>query len=189
MALQKRLTYKLIKLDTVDSTNNYALNLAKKGAKQGTVVIASFQIQGRGRHQRTWISPPGTNVLLSLIVRPHVKVHKVPTLTYITGMAVKKTLESISHVECTLKDPNDVLINKRKIAGILTESRSSKEGINYVVIGVGINVNSQRKDLLETATSLYEETERSYPLEQVIKEFLRFFKDEYVEWCRRVEGE
>lgn len=147
---------------SIDSTNTQAHELAQKGEPEGTVVIADTQTRGRGRLERTWQSPPGRNLYLSIILRPHLSAVEAPQLTLMAGIAVAETLETYVPGQVAVKWPNDVLLGKRKICGILTEMTATPRGVDFVVVGVGINVNMVREDfdptLRETATSLCMET-------------------------------
>ncbi|MBN2599437.1 MAG: biotin--[acetyl-CoA-carboxylase] ligase [Candidatus Thermoplasmatota archaeon] len=125
--------------DEVGSTNIKAKELAKAGAEEGTVVIAKRQSQGRGRFERNWESPEG-GVYLSVILRPSESFEKLPLLSFVAALAVTKTIRSYG-LPATIKWPNDVRVNGRKIAGILLESEGDGRSITYVIVGVGINLS------------------------------------------------
>ena len=163
-ALRSRLTGRKIgcplhHLETVDSTNRFAVGLAREGAPEGTAVIADRQTAGRGRLQRVWQSPPGCNLYPS----------EASQITLLAGVAVAETLASICPV-VAIKWPNDVLIRDRKVCGILTETAAAG-GLRAVIVGIGINVNISRKDFnpghREAATSLLDETGREYSREDL----------------------
>jgi BirA family biotin operon repressor/biotin-[acetyl-CoA-carboxylase] ligase len=147
-------------LDEIDSTNAYAFKLAAKGASEGTVVVADRQTKGRGRLDRTWESPPNCNIYTSLILRPTVEIARAPQITLLAGAAVAETLAAVCPERVTLKWPNDVQIRGKKVCGILTEMRSTVSGIDFVIVGIGINVNMSLAELSpevrEIATSLKE---------------------------------
>lgn len=164
----------------IDSTNSKAHLLARNGAREGTVIIADYQTKGKGRYQRKWISPRGENLLFSIILRPKKVPNQVPFLTHITARAVKESIETLTNLPCTLKRPNDVLIGGKKVCGILTESKSRDRILEYVVVGVGINVNSEARSLVEDATSLYEELHRKRSRKRIFETFLRNFRTNYV---------
>jgi len=157
-----RIGERLLFFRTIDSTNTKAGELAQKGEPEGTVVIADAQTRGRGRLERTWQSPPGRNLYLSIILRPHLSAAEAPQLTLMAGVAVAEALETYVPGQVSVKWPNDVLLGKRKICGILTEMTATPRGVDVVVVGVGVNVNMVREDfepsLRETATSLRMET-------------------------------
>jgi BirA family transcriptional regulator, biotin operon repressor / biotin---[acetyl-CoA-carboxylase] ligase len=145
--------------DSLPSTNDYAFRLAQEGAFHGEVVIADQQTQGRGRRGRSWLSPAGLNVYFSVILRPELPPQRAPELTLLTAVAVAETLrEAGGHA--FIKWPNDLLVDDRKVAGILTEISAEPEAIHFVVIGVGVNLNARAHDfppeLSKLATSLAE---------------------------------
>lgn len=146
----------------LDSTNTEAYRLAQKGANEGEVVIAEAQSKGRGRLERSWQSPPGLNLYLSIILRPAIAIFQAPQITLMTGVAVAELLSAYCPGKIVVKWPNDILINGRKICGILTEMKSSPLGVDFIVLGIGINVNMTPKDfapeLRDIATSLCIET-------------------------------
>ena len=127
-------------LKEVDSTNNFALAKAKEGAPEGTMILADCQYQGRGRGDHTWYSPEG-GIYLSLILRPDVSPPDINSWNMMAGLAVMETLRDYIKGNISLKFPNDVLVNGRKIAGILTEMRGDFKHIHYLVMGIGININ------------------------------------------------
>lgn len=143
--------------DVIGSTNDEALRLAKEGAAHGTVVIADRQTSGRGRRGRSWASPPGVSAYLSVILRPGLPPHRAPELVSVVAVAAAETLRNAG-VEARIKWPNDIEIGGRKVAGILTELSADASRINFVVVGLGLNVNATPADLpeelREIATSL-----------------------------------
>ncbi len=130
-----------IDLDSCASTNDEAARLARAGARHGTVVTAHAQTGGRGRAGRTWDSPPGGNLYISMVLRPALPLRDVPAMTLALGVAVCEVCKSFG-ASATLKWPNDVLVNGRKLAGILLESQSRGEKLDVVVAGVGINLST-----------------------------------------------
>jgi len=129
----------LLVFDELDSTNSTAKDLAHDGAEEGTIVIARTQNQGRGRFDRIWQSPEG-GVYLSFILRPRISAEKTSLLPFVAALALTKTIESYG-LCATIKWPNDVRVNGKKIAGILLESEVIGDTINYVVVGIGMNLN------------------------------------------------
>jgi len=136
---------KIYVFDELNSTNDYAKELAIKGEDEGTIVISRIQLTGRGRFDRIWESPEG-GVYLSLILRPKVPPEKSMLLSLMTAIVVSKTISGYN-LTPDIKWPNDIRINKKKIAGILIESETCKNKIDYIVIGIGINLNNKIKDL------------------------------------------
>lgn len=123
------------------STNDIAKSLAQQGACEGTVVLADQQTQGRGRQGRTFISPAGGGIYLSLLLWPQVEVHRLPQLTLLAAVAVAETITNSCNLPVILKWPNDVLLHGKKIAGILTEGVWQGTALR-IIIGIGINVNT-----------------------------------------------
>jgi BirA family biotin operon repressor/biotin-[acetyl-CoA-carboxylase] ligase len=147
----------------VESTNDVAFDLAKDGATEGTVIIADTQTKGRGRLQRKWISPPGFNLYMSIIFRPSISSKEASILTLVSSIALFDAVNSHG-IKCQIKWPNDLLINRRKVAGVLTEMESDGASVQFVLVGLGINLNMTRgvmNDLMgevsEIATSVREE--------------------------------
>jgi BirA family biotin operon repressor/biotin-[acetyl-CoA-carboxylase] ligase len=148
--------------EEVDSTNDVAFQLASSGVPEGTVVIADSQTRGKGRLKRQWQSPPGCNIYTSIVLRPAIEPVLAPQITLMTGVAVAGLLSAYCPDNVTLKWPNDVQIRGKKVCGILTEmSASATKGVDFIIVGIGINVNVERVDFDESfrdiATSLKEE--------------------------------
>jgi BirA family biotin operon repressor/biotin-[acetyl-CoA-carboxylase] ligase len=139
--------------DIVDSTNTIASNLASEGAEEGTVVLAKMQKGGKGRLEREWFSPNG-GLWLSIILRPDIKPSEATKLTLMAGVAVARILRSLYNFDAKIKWPNDVIINGKKVCGILTEARDLENRIDYVILGIGINANFDLKDLPEEIRNL-----------------------------------
>ncbi len=171
-------------LDTVDSTNSYAGSLAEAGAADGTVVLAEEQTQGRGRLDRTWHSVPGLGLWMSIIVRPKIAAANAPGLSLVTGLALAVTIEEQLQISAKLKWPNDCLLSGQKVAGILLDLTTSQKQVNYVVVGVGINVRHGildfPPDLQETATSLVSAAYRSVDRISFLAAFLARWEQQYL---------
>jgi BirA family biotin operon repressor/biotin-[acetyl-CoA-carboxylase] ligase len=148
----------VVYLPQMGSTNDEARRLAEEGAPEGTLVIADHQTAGRGRLSRRWEAPPGCCLLMSLLFRPELAPHQAQRLTMVCGLALVDTIESKTGLRADLKWPNDVVINGAKVAGMLTEIALSGSRLDYVVTGIGLNVNLDPArlpgDLLMPATSL-----------------------------------
>jgi BirA family biotin operon repressor/biotin-[acetyl-CoA-carboxylase] ligase len=155
--------HKLYYFSETGSTNDEAFSLGVDGAPEGTVVIADSQNKGKGRLQRVWHSPPGTNIYTSIILRPQIQLSKASQIPIMAGVAVAETLNKYCPEKVHLKWPNDVLIGEKKICGILTQMKMKANAIDFIVLGIGINVNLSREqfaqDIKEIATSLLIETE------------------------------
>lgn len=145
--------------DTLGSTNAHAYQLAQEGADHGELVVAEHQTQGRGRRGREWVSPAGKNLYFSAILRPELPPQRAPELTLVAAVAVAETL-SEAGVDARIKWPNDVQVQGKKIAGILTELSADAEQVHFVVLGVGVNLNVRQEELpealAEIATSLWD---------------------------------
>jgi len=168
--------------ENVDSTNTVGMKLAGEGAAEGTMVLADRQTAGRGRRQRVWQSPPGCNLYFSIILRPVIPMAKAAQITFLAGVAVADTLASVCPEGVEIKWPNDVLINNRKVCGILSELRT-EQGRIEAVLGIGINVNMKKGDFApehrQIATSLLEETGRWHSREDVLCVFCTHFQHWY----------
>lgn len=142
--------------ETLDSTNICAKRLAEQGAPNGTLILADRQTAGRGRLGRSWETDVGTSVAMTVIVRPKLPPTKASMLTLVMGMAVASALNALFGLNCKIKWPNDVVVNGRKICGILTEMSAEINRINYLVIGSGINANMEDfpHELKDRAVSL-----------------------------------
>ena len=171
--------FRILHYDTLDSTNNLAISFARENAREGTVVASEYQTHGRGRFKRRWRSPRGKGLLFSIILRPNLKSSSASILTHVAAQSVADVLKNNFKLPAKLKKPNDVLVNGKKIAGILTESSAYHHRLEYVVIGIGLNINTQSKELLKMATSLYIETKRKIQKEEVLKAILKTFKARY----------
>jgi len=167
-------------LETVGSTNDYALALAAEGAPHGTVVVAEEQTKGRGRLKRKWISLPNRGIYLSILLRDLLPIHVASQSTHIGSLALVKTLRREFGIEASIKWPNDVLINGRKAAGILTEMQSEQDFSRFGVMGIGINVNHGREEMvgpdLCLATSIAIELGFAVKRQRVLEEFLIQFE-------------
>ncbi len=141
--------------ENIGSTNDLALKLAAQGAQAGTLIAAENQTNGRGRRERTWISKAGANLLFSLVLRPPWIAEQAPLITLMLAVAVAGGIRRETGLLAGIKWPNDILIKGAKVAGILTEMRAQTDAIEYVVCGIGINVNAAPAGpLRQPATSL-----------------------------------
>ena len=152
----------------MDSTNLWIKRLAKEGAPQGTLALAEYQSAGRGRLGRSWEVPEGTSVMMSILLRPEFEPQYAPMLTLVMGMAVAKAVKDLGF-DVSIKWPNDVVVSRKKICGILTEMGVREGKIDYAVIGVGININIREfpEEMADKATSLYLESGREFDRSQI----------------------
>jgi BirA family biotin operon repressor/biotin-[acetyl-CoA-carboxylase] ligase len=148
--------------EEVESTNTEALHLAQQGAQDGTVVIADAQSAGRGRLTRSWESPPSMNLYLSVVLRPDIPAVSASLIPLMAGVAVADVISQHCPGKVRLKWPNDVLIDGKKICGILAEMRTRADRVAFIIAGIGVNLNMKKLHfplgLRETATSLQMET-------------------------------
>lgn len=159
----------------VASTNDEAGLLARAGAPHGTVVVAEEQTSGRGRYGRTWCSPPGDNLYLSVVLRPGTSPERAPPITLAGGLGVAEAVNNAG-VRASLKWPNDVVVGGRKLAGVLTEMNTRGQQLEHVILGIGVNVNASASafppDIAAIATSLRLELGREVDRDEVLRELL-----------------
>lgn len=167
--------------DRTDSTNIQARLAGEAGASNGTLAVAEIQDGGRGRRGRNWISPAGVGVWMSLLLRPEISPVSASMLTLVMALAAQKGIKEATGIESQIKWPNDLVLNKKKICGILTEMGTEFMEIKYVVIGTGINVNQEEfpEELRKTATSLYLETGKKYHRSRIIERILEALEEYY----------
>lgn len=163
------------------STNLDALELAEEGMEHGSLVVAQHQTEGKGRRGRSWDSPAGTSIAMSLLLKPEVESKKASMITLLMALSVADVLQKLTEVDIKIKWPNDILINKKKVCGILTEM-NIKEGSDYqVVVGVGINVNQNElpEEIAPIATSLLMEKGQRYGRADIIVAIMDYFEYYY----------
>lgn len=170
----------------VGSTNEVAHQLASEGAPEGTVVVAEEQTKGRGRFGRSWLSQKGRDITLSLVLRPALSPSAVSCLNLVVGLAASKAIRTVSGLATDLKWPNDVLVRKRKCCGILTEMNAKPDHIDYLVVGLGINVNgvSVPKVISDKASTLRIESGRFLPRNRLVAEFLNHLELLYLNFLK-----
>lgn len=162
--LPKERMDRVLCLDKVDSTNIYLKKIAEEGAGAGQVVIADEQTAGRGRRGRKFVSPKACGIYISYLMRPTVEAAESVSLTAHAAVAVARAIKSVTDADCKIKWVNDLVLNKKKICGILTELSVEAESghIQNIVVGIGINVNAKKEsfpdEIKDIATSLYAET-------------------------------
>ena len=171
----------IVYFSETDSTNTRAKELADQGAPEGTVIVSEKQTDGRGRKGRNWFSPSREGIYVSLILRPGISPDEAPKTTLLTAVAVAEALISLTLLKVSIKWPNDILINGKKIAGILTEIRAEIDAIDYIIVGLGLNVNTPDfpDDIKEKATSILIETGKHFPRVRVIREYLKQYERYY----------
>ncbi|SFE46435.1 BirA family transcriptional regulator, biotin operon repressor / biotin-[acetyl-CoA-carboxylase] ligase [Lentibacillus persicus] len=173
----------IIHKTTLDSTQNTAHDAARENAEHGTIVIADEQTKGKGRMDRFWHSTKHKGIWMSIILRPSILPVAAPQLTLLTATALADAISEETTAAPKIKWPNDIMINNKKTAGILTELQAEQDRIHYVIVGIGINVNHSFSEIPETlqhkATSIKRETETEYPIVPFIQCILQHFEQTY----------
>jgi len=148
----------IVYLETVGSTNTYAKKISLEGCHEGTVVVSENQTSARGRLGREWHSEGGKGIWMSVVLRPSIPPESVQIITLAAAVAVVKAIQYVTGIEAAIKWPNDIILNGKKLCGILTEMSCEMERVNFIVVGIGINVNHSEEDfpqnLRKIATSL-----------------------------------
>lgn len=174
----------VLHFETIDSTNDYAKKIGNE-LRDGSVIISEEQTKGKGRLGRVWESKAGEGIWMSIILKPNIIPNKAPFITLIAGASIVKAL-NILGVDAKIKWPNDITINNKKLSGILTELSAEIERVNYIVVGIGMNVKDTdfEEELKDKATSLYKE---NYNLSRVdiVKEILCQFEKLYLDYIEK----
>ena len=168
--------------DTIDSTNTKAQELAEKGYPSGTLVVADKQESGKGRRGRSWVSPSGTGILMTLMIKPDINPNNASMLTLVAALAVAKAITSVTGEEALIKWPNDIVVNGKKVCGILTEMNAQFDYINHIVVGIGINVHNESfpEEISQMASSLMIEAGgKRFHRAQIIAETMSYFEQYY----------
>jgi BirA family biotin operon repressor/biotin-[acetyl-CoA-carboxylase] ligase len=164
------------------STNQLAKRLAVEGAPAGTTIVADEQTAGRGRMGRVWLAPPGTSLLLSVILRPTIAVGRLPQLLMASALATASAVERSTGLSVLFKWPNDIMLRRGKAGGILIESGMRGEVLDYAVVGIGLNVNfdvGEFPEIVETATSLSKELGHRVDRLELVRALLRLLESEH----------
>lgn len=165
----------------IDSTNTKAKQLAEEGCPTGTVVVAEQQKAGRGRRGRSWASPDGAGIFMTLVLRPDIKPNNASMLTLVAALAVSSAICRCTGRTAGIKWPNDIVMNGKKVCGILTEMSAQVDYVNYVVVGIGINVYNESflEEISQIATSLYLETKEHFERETLMEVVWEQFEHYY----------
>ncbi len=173
----------IIYFTETDSTNTKAKEFASKGAPEGTLVVAEKQTMGRGRKGRSWFSPESDNVYASIILRPKIPPSEAPVITLLSAVATAEALISLTDLKPRIKWPNDILINGKKIAGILTEISMEMDAVDFIVVGIGLNINTKKEDfsreIKRLATSVFIETKKRFSRAKILGEYLKWYETYY----------
>lgn len=179
----RRIGRSVVCLAETPSTNTYAFRLAEEGEPEGTVIAAESQSAGKGRMGRLWSSPSGVNLYCSIILRPRIAPVNASQITFLSAVAAARAIRLVTPLQPAIKWPNDILINGKKVAGLLNELSAETDGVNFLVLGIGINVNMRSEqfpsDLRHPATSLFieggVEVDRTLVLRTLLAELDRLY--------------
>jgi BirA family biotin operon repressor/biotin-[acetyl-CoA-carboxylase] ligase len=173
----------------VGSTNLLGFRLAETGSEEGTLIVADEQTKGKGRMERSWYSPPRLGLWMSLILRPRIPPFKAPGLSICAGLALTQTIKEMTGIEAKIKWPNDCLIDGKKVGGILLELSAELDRINFVIVGIGVNVNHSAKDfprnLSQTATSMKIKLGKDISRLALLTSFLEKFERIYLDFKKK----
>ncbi len=182
---------KIIVLDTVGSTNDYLKSLGSKGAEAGTVVIAREQTAGKGRLGRVWDSKRDDGIFLSLLLRPELSPSEISAITPLSGLAMCRAINDFCMLDSRIKWPNDIIVGKKKLVGILTEMSAEFDKVEFTVTGIGINVEhtSFPDEISHKATSILLETGRHIDQNKFVAAILNYLEQELVMNRYRLSGQ
>ncbi|MGR9049949.1 biotin--[acetyl-CoA-carboxylase] ligase [Halobacillus faecis] len=179
----KWIGHELHHYDQVESTQEIVHQLAKQGKPHGTVVIADEQVKGKGRMSRNWDSPKGKGIWMSVLLRPNLPPVQAPQITLLAATVLARMVAERSSLVPQIKWPNDLLINHKKVSGILTEMQAEQDTIQYIVLGMGMNVNQEDREIPEDikykASSLKVESGQHWNIQQTVQHILRLFEETY----------
>lgn len=172
--------------ETADSTNEEAKKYVNEDNAHGMLIYADSQRNGRGRRGKRWISDPGDGICMSYIIKPDMHPAEASMLTLVISLAVRESVDALTEIDAMIKWPNDIVINGKKTAGILTEMQTDGEKINYVIAGIGINVNMEKvpAEVADTATSLFIESGLKFTNKDVSELIGKYMDIYYDIFCR-----
>ncbi len=179
----KKIGKKIEYFEKIDSTHTYAKRIALNELTNGKMVIAERQTAGIGTKGRTWYTGEGKNIAMTIILKPECKISQLEGLTKKIAECMKKAIYDLYRIPLEIKEPNDLILNHKKVCGILTEINTISEKINYLLISVGFNVNEDMfsKETENIATSLKKEYENDFEREDIIKRFIEILEKEIEE--------
>lgn len=172
--------------DEIDSTN-LALRRLKEGDHvHGALIVADKQTAGRGRRGRKWESPSGSSIFMSILLKPEIQPNDAPMLTVVMAYSVAKAIRKVTGLDAKIKWPNDIVLNGKKVCGILTEMSAEIDFVHYVIVGIGINVNMESfaEEIRDTATSLYIEGKEKVKRSELIAAVFTEFERDYEQFMR-----
>lgn len=171
---------KIYYFEGVASTMEVAMQLGIKGAIEGTLVLSESQTKGKGRLGRSWFSPKYKGIYLSVILRPTLLPSQASILTFLSAISICEAIKDTVDLSVNIKWPNDILLGNKKVGGILTELNAEMDKINFVTIGIGLNVNNDKKTLISGATSLKEHKREHVNRVSLVQEILRKIEKNYL---------
>lgn len=172
--------------DTVDSTNNKLRLVALEGAEEGAVVIADEQLGGKGRRGHVWSSPKGTGLWMSVLLKPDITPQEAPRITLVAGLSVCQGINALLGINSGIKWPNDIIIDGKKVCGILTEMNAQIDNVEFVVVGIGVNVNTEvfPEELKDVAVSLSQMTGGKVKRSEVAAAIIERFEENYNKYTK-----
>ena len=182
----RRIGRQILSYEEINSTNDAVFRLGEQGMAEGLCVFAEHQKKGRGRMGRSWASPKGKGVLVSILLRPLMPPLEISKVTLMAAVSVVRAIRRVSGLTLGIKWPNDVLGRDKKVCGILTEMSAELDRVNFVVVGIGVNVNADPKDLPSGATSLKTLAGKKIPRVKFTQALLRELDKDYK---RLIEGD
>lgn len=173
------MNFNIKRFKTIDSTNTYLKN-HHQNYPEGTIIIADYQTHGRGRENRRWLDQKDENLSFSILLKPNISYHNITKLTLLSCVSIFQVLKKYTNY-INIKWPNDILVNHKKVCGILTESIFEGNNLQCVIVGIGININTKKfpNEISDIATSLYLETNQMYDLDQILSEIIESFNHFY----------
>lgn len=164
----------------IDSTNTYAEKIANNPGENGTLIITDIQTNGIGTKGRRWYTGEANNIAMSIILKPQCKIDKLKGITVKIAKCIKKAVQNLYNIELEIKEPNDLILNNKKICGILTKISTIGEKINYLIIGIGLNVNEEdfNEETIKIATSLKKEFNKEFSREDIIIKIIEILEKE-----------
>lgn len=179
----------IVHFDDIDSTNIKAKELAQKNIEDGSIIIAEKQTLSSGRFNRKWVSPKG-GLWFTLVLRPTIPPNEAPKVTQIAAASVYKTLNDLD-INVTIKWPNDIILNDKKLCGILAEMKCDMDSVHYLVLGIGMNINIDESDFEESirpiATSLKIQYEKEFKRSEILSRFLSHFEELYNKFINNLD--
>ncbi len=180
----KVLGNKVYFFDEISSTNEYAKSLANSNEEEGAIVIADCQTNGKGRLDKKWESNKGEGLFMSILLRPNVHINNIVQITLLSGICICNGIKKATGLDASIKWPNDIVVNGKKVCGILTELSAQIENVSYVILGIGINVNNKNfnDELKDKATSIFLETNKEIERAKLLSYILNELEEKYLKF-------